>query len=138
MPDVASGAAGAILDAQGKVRPCTHGQPIGEFTDTLDQMMNRLRAAAAQAAARRDCPSCSAQNVCSRCLFPHPFDEATYCDFMRAHVREIPLLRRLYATLGRLGPLVLPLRIKLRRAVPLVALSGRPYLWAGEASSGPE
>ena len=136
--DVVSGAAGAILDAQGKVRPCTHGQPLGDFTDTLEQTMNRLRVAAAQAEKRRDCRSCSAEPICSRCLNPYPFDEATYCDFMRTHAREIPLLRRLYATLLRLGSLALPVRIKLRRAAPLVAAHGRPHIWADDAPSGPE
>jgi hypothetical protein len=41
--------------------------------------------------------------VCSRCLYPVGFaDERAYCEFVRAHVRTLPRLRRLVTTLQRL------------------------------------
>jgi SAM-dependent methyltransferase len=135
--DVLNGAAGAILDRDGGVRPCTHGQPLGRFDDTLDVLSNRLREASAQTTARRSCETCSAKSVCSRCLFPYPFEEAEYCDFIRAHADAIPLLRRLGATLQRLSPLVLPLRIKLRPKTTLIAAFGRPYVPV-DVTEGPQ
>jgi SAM-dependent methyltransferase len=96
-------AAGAILDGDGGVRPCAHGQPLGRAEDSLATLLGKQSAAAAEAAARRGCAECSARDVCSRCLFPAGFaDERAYCDFVRVQRNGLPRLRRLVETLARL------------------------------------
>jgi SAM-dependent methyltransferase len=105
MPCVAARgqAAGAILDGDGGVRPCSHGQPLARADDSLATLAREQQAAAAQAFARRGCRDCVARDVCSRCLYPVGFaDERGYCDFVRAHLATLPRLRRLVATLQRL------------------------------------
>lgn len=97
-------AAGAILDSDGNVRPCTHGEPLGRGDDSLATLLGNQQAAAARAYARRGCRECAIVDSCPRCLFPAPFsDEASYCAFMRAHATTLPRFRRLVETLVRLG-----------------------------------
>jgi hypothetical protein len=53
--------------------------------------------------------------VCSHCLFPGPLDENGYCELMRAHVRQLPMLHRLVETMVTLaarGPLPSTLRVR--------------------------
>ena len=123
---VIDGAAGAILDRGGGVRPCAHGRPVGTVDDTMAELVVRYRLEAVRAAERRGCATCPAEPRCSRCLFPHVVDEARYCDLIRAWVDELPGLHRLLAILAELGDRPTPVRIKLRRAAPLVAATGRP------------
>jgi predicted RNA methylase len=111
---VERGAAGAILDDAGRVRTCAHGGVVGAANDTRDDVAARIAALGREAEARRGCATCAARDVCSRCLFPFAVDEAAYCDFVRAHARELPLLHRLFDTIERLdetgvpdGPLAL-------------------------------
>ncbi len=90
------GAAGAILDVAGTVRPCAHGEPIGTFDDDYATLVERYRAQRAEASVRRGCATCEAEFFCSRCLNPGPFAEAEYCDFNRRHARGLPQLQRLF------------------------------------------
>jgi SAM-dependent methyltransferase len=97
-------AAGAILDTDGNVRPCTHGEPLARGDDSLATLLANQQAAAARAYARRGCRDCAVVATCPRCLFPAPFAaEADYCEFMRAHAVTLPRFRRLVETLVRLG-----------------------------------
>jgi SAM-dependent methyltransferase len=97
-------AAGAILDVDGGVRPCTHSEPLGRGDDSLATLLANQQAAAARAYARRGCRDCAIVDTCPRCLFPAPFaDESAYCAFMRAHAATLPRFRRLVETLVRLG-----------------------------------
>jgi hypothetical protein len=97
-------AAGAILDTDGGVRPCTHGEPLARGDDALATLLANQQAAAARVYARRGCRDCAVVDSCPRCLFPAPFaSEAEYCDFMRAHAVTLPRFRRLVETLVRLG-----------------------------------
>jgi len=97
-------AAGAILDSDGNVRPCTHGEPLARGDDSLATLVANQQAAAARAYARRGCRDCAVVASCPRCLFPAPFaTEAAYCSFMRAHAITLPRFRRLVETLARLG-----------------------------------
>lgn len=125
-------AAGAILDVDGGVRPCTHGAPLATRDDSLAMLLAHQQQAAARAFARRGCRDCAVLERCPRCLFPTPFadgDPATgsaradadqraagsaradderaeraYCEFMRAHAATaLPAFRRLVATLVRLA-----------------------------------
>ncbi len=96
-------AAGAILDVDGGVRPCTHGEPLARGEDSLATLLANQQAAAASAYARRGCRDCAVVDSCSRCLYPTPFAEAAYCTFMRAHATTLPRYRRLVETLVRLG-----------------------------------
>lgn len=97
-------AAGAILDTDGNVRPCTHGEPLARGDDSLATLLANQQAAAARAYARRGCRDCAVVESCPRCLFPAPFaDEGSYCAFMRAHATTLPRFRRLVETLVRLG-----------------------------------
>ena len=97
-------AAGAILDVDGGVRPCTHGEPLARGDDSLATLLANQQAAAARAYARRGCRECAIVDTCPRCLFPAPFaDERAYCAFMRAHATTLPRFRRLVETLVRLG-----------------------------------
>ena len=97
-------AAGAILDSDGGVRPCTHGEPLARGDDSLASLVAEQQAAAARAYARRGCRDCAVVETCPRCLFPAPFaDEGHYCAFMREHAATLPRFRRLVETLVRLG-----------------------------------
>lgn len=97
-------AAGAILDTDGNVRPCTHGEPLARGDDSLATLLSQQQAAAARAWARRGCRDCAVVERCPRCLFPAPFaTEGDYCAFMRAHATTLPRFRRLVETLVRLG-----------------------------------
>jgi len=113
-------AAGAILDTDGNVRPCTHGEPLARGDDSLATLLSQQQAAAARAYARRGCRDCAVVATCPRCLFPAPFADGeppagavevgadqraanAYCAFMRAHATTLPRFRRLVETLARLG-----------------------------------
>jgi methylase of polypeptide subunit release factors len=129
VPGETAGAAGAILDLEGGVRPCTHGQPIVGADASLLALMNRQRELAEEAYERRGCATCSALAVCSRCLFAGPLEEVGYCEWMRARSERLPLLHRLFDTLRHLdrsGPLTATIKIKTRRAAALIAAEGRP------------
>jgi hypothetical protein len=97
-------AAGAILDTDSGVRPCTHGEPLARGDDSLATLLANQQEAAARAYARRGCRDCAVVESCPRCLFPAPFAaEGDYCAFMRAHAITLPRFRRLVETLVRLG-----------------------------------
>jgi 2-polyprenyl-3-methyl-5-hydroxy-6-metoxy-1,4-benzoquinol methylase len=105
-------AAGAILDAAGDVRPCTHGGALARVDTTLRALADALAAEARAAEVRRGCAHCPAQPVCSRCLFPGPLDEPAYCALMRAHADALPRLHRLLDALQRLRWPPGPLRLR--------------------------
>lgn len=137
--DGSSGAAGAILDERGGVRPCSHGAAIGRADDAMASLQERLRLRAVEAAARRGCATCPASAVCSRCLHPGPLDEAGYCDLIRAEADLLPSLHRLIESLRPLGDGVAgPIRVKLRRTVALVAAHGRPFSVAADPENPAE
>jgi SAM-dependent methyltransferase len=97
-------AAGAILDTDGNVRPCTHAEPLARGDDSLATLLAHQQAAAARAYARRGCRDCAVVATCPRCLYPAPFaDESAYCTFMRDHATTLPRFRRLVETLARLA-----------------------------------
>jgi radical SAM protein with 4Fe4S-binding SPASM domain len=98
------GAASAIVDVDGKVRPCTHGGAVATIDDTLASLDEKLQAQKAAVIARRGCTECSARDVCSQCLFTGPLDEASYCELIRTRAGRLDQLRRLFATVKRLGP----------------------------------
>lgn len=131
-PQGFDGAAGAILDSSGRVRPCTHGQPIGTKEDPTARLIASLHERAQTMRAHRGCADCPVEAHCSQCLFPFPLSEPAYCQLMREHPDALPLLPRLSASLPRLAawaaniPLSGELRIKVRRAGPLIAAQGRP------------
>jgi SAM-dependent methyltransferase len=105
------GAAKAIVDAAGRVRPCTHGDVVAGAADPLSAVDDRLEALAREAEARRGCTDCAAYDVCSRCLFPVPLDESRYCELVRRHARRLPHLARLWRTLPRLTAPAAPLAV---------------------------
>lgn len=110
------GAAGAIVSADGKVRPCTHAPPLGTAEDTLAELTARYQELAAAARARRECDACVAKNSCSRCLFPVALDDRHYCDLIRRHHSRLGILQRLTATVAQLDEKSVPEGpLKLRR-----------------------
>ena len=131
--EVTRGAVGAILDRQGTVRPCTHGAPLATSTTTLAALIETYATRAAATAQQRGCETCAAKDVCSRCLFPHVFDDAGYCATIRRWADAMPQLHRVMGILSALQQPTPPLRIKLRRTVPLLVARGRP-MNAEEAS----
>ncbi len=124
--EVTRGAAGAILDREGNVRPCTNGAPVATWTTTFAELIDTYTSRAAAAAHERGCETCAAKDVCSRCLFPHLFDDATYCATIRRWADVLPQLDRVITMVGALPQAALPVRIKLRRTVPLLVARGRP------------
>jgi SAM-dependent methyltransferase len=131
-PAVTDGAAGAMLDLAGGIRPCVHGGVVARATDRMADVVRALGERAAAAAARRGCASCPAAPRCSRCLFPHLLSDDEYCARMRAWAPVLPYLHRALAMLPALADRPRPLRLKLRRAVPLVAAIGRPWPTPGD------
>jgi hypothetical protein len=138
-PQVIDGAAGAILDGDGGVRPCAHGGVVARDTARRADVGRSLGDAAAAAAERRGCATCAAAPRCSRCLFPHVLAEAEYCERMRAWAPALPYLHRTLAMLASMGERPRPLSFKLRRTVPLVIAAGRPMAapTLGEAFEAP-
>ncbi|HMU40803.1 MAG TPA: methyltransferase [Pseudomonadota bacterium] len=131
-PQGFDGAAGAILEAGGTVRPCTYGQPIGRKEDTTEHLIASLGKLANAMRTRRGCDLCPVEHHCSQCLFPFPLSEENYCQLLREVPRALPLVPRLAAVLPRLAawvaniPLSEELRVKVRRTSQLVAAQGRP------------
>jgi hypothetical protein len=129
------GAAAAILDVHGGVRPCAFGQAVAPADRTLADYQSALAARANEAAARRGCATCAAEPSCSRCLFPTPLDEAAYCDFIRAHTLGLARLRqltRLLAALAARKEFGTTLRVKAGPSPHLLFARQRP---SGAASS---
>lgn len=124
--EVTRGAVGAILDREGYVRPCTNGGRVATSTTTLAGLIDTYTTRAAATAATRGCETCAAKDVCSRCLFPHLVDDATYCTTIRRWADVLPQLERVTAIVAALPNAALPLRLKLRRTVPLLVARGRP------------
>lgn len=124
--EVTRGAVGAILDREGNVRPCTNGARVATSTTTLAELIDTYTTRAAATARDRGCETCAAKDVCSRCLFPHLFDDAAYCTTIRRWADVLPLLDRVFLMAGALAQATLPLRGKLRRTVPLLVARGRP------------
>ncbi len=124
--DVTVGSVGAILDPHGNVRPCAHGGPVATSTTTYEELKTIYQSRARAAAVRRGCETCSADSVCSRCLFPHVVDEHTYCTTIRRWADSITDLQRLLGILVTLEEPTPPLRIKLRRTTALIAAKARP------------
>lgn len=126
------GAASAIFETGGTVRPCTHGQSVGRKEDTTATLNAALWQQSLSLRARRGCADCPVETHCSQCLFPFPLAEEAYCKLMRDVPRALPLLPRLAASLPGLAGWAAniavsgELRIKVRRVSQLVAASGRP------------
>jgi SAM-dependent methyltransferase len=126
----AAGAAGAILDRRGGVRPCTHGDAIGRWDQTREEILAAQRDLAARARERRGCDRCAAAGVCSRCLFPFALSETAYCNFIREHADELPVLMRLLELMryfAHVGELPAQARIKVKRCAELLVARGRPF-----------
>jgi radical SAM protein with 4Fe4S-binding SPASM domain len=104
-------AAGALVDTDGQVRPCTHGAAVATAGDTLAALTARLTVLHEEAQRRRGCAACEAKPVCSQCLFPAALDEAAYCELVRAHQRVLPLFHRLLETARLLDGLASPILI---------------------------
>jgi 2-polyprenyl-3-methyl-5-hydroxy-6-metoxy-1,4-benzoquinol methylase len=121
------GAAGAILDLSGNVRPCTRGGVVGRVGDTMETVLAQERRLFDEAGVRRGCDTCVARTWCARCLFTGPLSEHHYCAIQRAAGPELPLFNRLMALCGTVDARTHRLQAKLRR-VPtlLVARSRQP------------
>lgn len=76
------GAAGAIVHGI-SIRPCAHGDAVGSTAMTMAELTARYEQLDRELQVRRNCPSCRAYSVCSRCLFTGPLPEATYCEVVR-------------------------------------------------------
>lgn len=124
--DVTVGSVGAILDRNGNVRPCAHGEPVATWTTTYEELKTIYHSRARSTSERRGCATCSAQSVCSRCLFPHVVDEDTYCTAIRRWAASLADLQRLLGVLITLEEPTPPLRIKLRPTPALIAAKSRP------------
>jgi radical SAM superfamily enzyme YgiQ (UPF0313 family) len=83
------------VDAEGVVRPCRHGEPIGVVGDERRTLRRRLGAIAADAERRRGCGVCS-QAACPRCPFPG-VDDRTYCTVMRRQRRALRFVAWVHA-----------------------------------------
>jgi hypothetical protein len=79
------------IDADGHVRPCRHGEPIGTVGDEKQALERRLAGLAAEAELRRGCGECR-QVDCPRCPFPG-VDDRTYCSIMRNQGRALGVLK---------------------------------------------
>jgi len=124
--DVTVGSVGAILDLEGNVRPCAHGGTVATTTASYEELKTIYHSRAREASVRRGCETCSANSVCSRCLFPHVVDEETYCNTIRRWADSIVDLQRVLGILITLEEPTPPLRIKLRATPALIAAKSRP------------
>lgn len=78
-----------IIEPNGTVRPCLHGQVIGNVGDDFDQIKKKLHDRWVSEIKKRGCGRCPAREFCSKCLFPHPVDTGQYCRIRKAH-RYLP------------------------------------------------
>jgi anaerobic magnesium-protoporphyrin IX monomethyl ester cyclase len=90
------------VDAEGQVRTCSHGEPIGRVGDTRESLTRRLVELAHAAEERRGCKRCP-NTHCPRCPFPG-LDDQMYCSVMTQKVGVLRLLDqvRVYARLPML------------------------------------
>jgi hypothetical protein len=86
----------AIVDADGSIRPCSHGGRVGRAaSDGMASFYARMEGLRAELEARRGCATCSAAGMCSRCAFPAALDETAYCSLIRRHAAALPRWFRL-------------------------------------------
>lgn len=90
------------VDAEGAVRPCRHGEPIGTLGDGRRVLRGRLARLAAETERRRGCGRCP-HTDCARCPFPG-VDDRTYCRIMRHERRSLRFLQwaHMYSRVPRL------------------------------------
>jgi SAM-dependent methyltransferase len=85
----------AIVDTQGGVRMCAHGDVVGQVGDTDASYRAGVLRQQGAAELRRGCATCPAADRCSRCLFPHVLDEGAYCTLIRRRADALADARRL-------------------------------------------
>ncbi len=68
------------IDADGSIRTCRYGLPLGRVGDSRAALFRRFREYADQAERRRACASCR-NPLCPRCPFPG-LDDVSYCQIM--------------------------------------------------------
>jgi anaerobic magnesium-protoporphyrin IX monomethyl ester cyclase len=83
------------ITADGAVRVCRHGLPIGKVGDSVEALSNRLSELARQAEARRGCDNCMSE-LCPRCPFPGMSDR-TYCGLMKKQERALGVLNWIHS-----------------------------------------
>jgi len=99
---------------------------VATTTTTYDELKTIYLSRARGTSERRGCATCSAENVCSRCLFPHVVDEETYCNTIRRWADSLTDLQRTLGILATLEEPTPPLRIKLRPTPALIVAKYRP------------
>ena len=94
------------VSAQGDVRCCRHGRPIGKIGHSKEALAQRLTDLASAVERRRGCAECRNTN-CPRCPFPGT-DDLMYCQTMNKQERALQALNwiNLYSRL----PLVVALQ----------------------------
>jgi hypothetical protein len=83
------------VDAEGRVRSCRHGDPIGKVGDSIEVLTERMEQVASAAAKRRGCADC-ANAECPRCPFPG-LDDQAYCRLIKDQARVLRLLNLVHA-----------------------------------------
>jgi len=73
----------AIIEEDGTILPCTHGNPIGRIGNERNSIIKTLQRISAEVEETRGCKSCDMEDECPKCLFPHPIDSDEYCQIIK-------------------------------------------------------
>jgi len=83
-----------VVKEDSTVRPCFHGESIGNLGETYSSLQERVRSLFEKEKKERGCDTCVVKNSCSKCLFPYPMSRQEYCETRKKypHVSSIPAL----------------------------------------------
>jgi anaerobic magnesium-protoporphyrin IX monomethyl ester cyclase len=72
-----------IVDADGNVRACWNGDPVGKVGMPFPRILENLRNIQRAVENRRNCKNCKKRDICIKCIFPAPLGEKEYCNLKR-------------------------------------------------------
>lgn len=72
-----------IVDADGNVRTCWNGDPVGKVGMPFPGILENIRNIQRAVENRRNCKNCKKRAVCIKCIFPGPLSEKEYCNLKR-------------------------------------------------------
>jgi radical SAM protein with 4Fe4S-binding SPASM domain len=72
-----------IIHPDRRISPCISGSCVGEVGENINEIKKRLEQYRKEEEKARGCATCSAQDTCSKCLFPAPIGRDEFCNLQR-------------------------------------------------------
>jgi len=74
----------AIIDEKDQIKLCWGGDPVGTIPDSLEVIIESLKASTSELMKKRGCSCCHAEANCIKCYFPGPLPVEEYCRYMKS------------------------------------------------------